>query len=419
MGTSQRNEAQSVRSERKVLGDEVPSICIFPPNSGTLYMKNHYDVIIVGAGPAGTSCALALKESGLSVALIDKETFPRNKTCGDAIPGPALKYLKTVLPNVYEDFRLVSDKSKVTTSTIYTANGNALTSSWVLEAYNSKRSSFDTFLLDEVKRKTSTKVFEGVKIKSIRRGEESIHIENIDGTLELSASMVIGCDGANSVVSKHLATDPSKPYNSVSVRAYYKNVKLAHDTNEFFFFKKQVGYLWIFQVNEEEYNVGYGIYQDPKKKSTQSLKAQFEQLIEDSPILQERLKNAERVSPILGFNLPLGGVRFPISGNRFLLCGDAARLIDPFSGHGIDKAVQSGILAGEQIIQNFKQNAFDERANQPYDNRVYKAFLPDLRQNLLLLKYARLANLLLDLVIPIYNVNPTFFKNVFYRRKKK
>ena len=60
-------------------------------------MNKDFDVVIIGAGPAGTSCALALRKSGLKVALLDKRKFPRDKTCGDAIPGPTHRYLKEIL----------------------------------------------------------------------------------------------------------------------------------------------------------------------------------------------------------------------------------------------------------------------------------------------------------------------------------
>ncbi len=57
-----------------------------------------YDVAIIGAGPAGWTCALSLKNAGLKVLLIDKATFPRDKVCGDAIPGSAIKTLKSISP---------------------------------------------------------------------------------------------------------------------------------------------------------------------------------------------------------------------------------------------------------------------------------------------------------------------------------
>ncbi len=63
--------------------------------------QKEYDVIIVGAGPAGSVCALSLKDSGLKVALIDQYIFPRDKICGDALPGPCLNNISKLV----KDFR--------------------------------------------------------------------------------------------------------------------------------------------------------------------------------------------------------------------------------------------------------------------------------------------------------------------------
>jgi len=78
--------------------------------------ETHYDIIIIGAGPAGTACALALRESGLRVALVDKSTFPRDKTCGDAIPGPTLKVLRKLLPDSDEIFDQFAEKQRIQSS---------------------------------------------------------------------------------------------------------------------------------------------------------------------------------------------------------------------------------------------------------------------------------------------------------------
>ena len=69
-----------------------------------------YDVAIIGAGPAGCACALALKDAGCKVALLDKQSFPRDKICGDAIPGRAVKTLKSIDPAFEAAFRAFPEK---------------------------------------------------------------------------------------------------------------------------------------------------------------------------------------------------------------------------------------------------------------------------------------------------------------------
>ncbi len=80
-------------------------------------MKNQtvlrkYDVIIVGAGPAGCACALTLRDTDLKVALFDKKSFPRDKVCGDAIPGRAIKTLKDISPDFAAAFQKFAKKCR-------------------------------------------------------------------------------------------------------------------------------------------------------------------------------------------------------------------------------------------------------------------------------------------------------------------
>ncbi len=142
-------------------------------------MKKHYDIAIIGAGPAGTSCALALKTSGLSVALIDKSNFPRNKTCSDAIPGPTLKFLNQIHEPSVEEFNRFEYKQQIKSSILYLANGDSMDIEWKGKAYNSQRISFDNFLLDQVKKHTETSIYEGIRIKDIYKKEGKIFITGI------------------------------------------------------------------------------------------------------------------------------------------------------------------------------------------------------------------------------------------------
>src|SRR6185437_2819570 len=104
-----------------------------------------YDVVIIGAGPAGCTCALALKDAGLKVALLDKQDFPRDKVCGDAIPGRAVKTLKSISPLFEAAFRKFHGKLETKQTVLY-YKGQEITFDWVGEAYTCARMEFDNFL---------------------------------------------------------------------------------------------------------------------------------------------------------------------------------------------------------------------------------------------------------------------------------
>jgi len=349
-------------------------------------LTNHYHIIIVGAGPAGTTCALALREAGLRVALVDKSTFPRDKTCGDAIPGPALKTLRKILDNADEEFDQLDLKQRIQSSSVHLPNIKPIYVNWVTKAYNSPRLDFDNFLLDLVKKYTDTRIYEGVRINRIIK-DDVIHVEGKN--LDMTGDLIIGCDGANSMVSRSLGVDFQKPIkNSFAVRAYYEGVKCPENDNRFYLLDElPKGYFWIFPVGENRYNVGLGVLTNQVKGKKTDVKAAFQAIIQNNPQICAVLQDARMQGPIKGFRLPLWSRRQPISGERFMLVGDAAYLVDPLQGHGIDKAMQSGVLAAEQALQCFENQDFSASFIQQYDNNIYEKIGKELGRNFKLMQY--------------------------------
>ena len=101
-----------------------------------------------------------------------------------------------------------------------------------------------------------------------------------------------------------------------------------------------------------------------------NLNKTFRQMLSTHPRLAERFKDSVALEQPRGYGLPLGGTNRPMSGNRFLLTGDAASLIDPFSGEGIGNAIRSGRFAAAQVIESFKQNDFSRNALSQYDAKM-------------------------------------------------
>ena len=128
-----------------------------------------YDVIILGAGPAGTTCALALQKSGLKIAIIDKESFPRDKICGDAIPGKAFKALRAINPKWADDLLQFTKTQSIQSGHFYTDNSNPLSIQWVLPAYNSKREDFDDYLVKLVQKETNTGFHFSNRVQKVQR----------------------------------------------------------------------------------------------------------------------------------------------------------------------------------------------------------------------------------------------------------
>jgi flavin-dependent dehydrogenase len=139
------------------------------------------------------------------------------------------------------------------------------------------------------------------------------------------------------------------------------------------------GYFWIFPLPNGEVNIGVGIRSDKISKHKLNLKNILNTIIQHHPEISKRFANAEMVDDVKGFGLPLGSKKRNISGDNYLLVGDAASLIDPFTGEGIGNAMMSGLFAANHAIQCLQQNNFSAEYNKQYDTTVYKRLWSELK----------------------------------------
>jgi geranylgeranyl reductase family protein len=349
-----------------------------------------YDIAIIGAGPAGTACALALRGSGLRVALLDKATFPRDKVCGDAVPGHALKALRQLDPAYTDALWQLQPRDDVRRSRLVAPSGASFYLHWKLPTFNSPRLDFDAALLKLVRQHTDITVLENAALKQVQIMPDYALMHLADGT-ELTCQLVIGCDGANSVVSRRLLPEPrlDRAHHCAGVRAYFENVAGTESgTTEFFFSQHYLaGYCWLFPVGAGRYNVGLGMLSELVAKHKIDLKQLLLKNLATHPALAGRFREARQLGPVVGFGLPIGGGRQrPSSGTRFMLCGDAASLIDPLQGHGIDMAIRSGILAARQAQACMTQADFSAAFMGRYDEAVQQQLGPQLAHSYRLMR---------------------------------
>ena len=375
----------------------------------------HFDVIIVGAGPAGTTCALALQNSGLKIAILDKAIFPRDKVCGDAIPTRSVSVLKKINPKYFEALSQFEKKEKITTSRVVVSSGKDLFFHWKSEAFNCKRFEFDNLLFDLVKKETQTSVFENTEILSIKIQDDLVILDT--NSNHFTSSIVIGCDGAHSIVAKKMADfKVNKKMYAGAVRSYQQNItgNTAY-TNEVFFSQKYTpGYFWLFPVSEHSFNIGFGMLSENIALKKINLKKAIVDVVTEFPELSQRFTKAGLEFITEGFGLPMGNGKTSLSGNRFLLCGDAGSLIDPISGAGIGNAMESSFHAANHVIKYFSSSNFDAQINKNYDRSVYREIGKELKKNTLILRLSSKFPWLVNLGIS-FLANNNFVSN--YLRK--
>ena len=339
-----------------------------------------FDVVIAGAGPGGSACAWVLAEAGLKVALVDKETFPRDKICGDAISGKVLSLLFYMAPELLEELhqgdflqpthgiRFVAP-NQVVLDIPLRANGEKVPP----PAYVSTRLDFDDFLFQKAKARPEVHTYEGFRIKEVKQEGEKAWVS--DGNQRLQAPILVGADGAQSRVARALAKQSVVPlHHSAGVRLYVEGVTGFHPDQylELHYLKSLLpGYFWIFPLPNGRANVGLGMLTADLQKSPVNLREQLLSAITSHPQIAPRFAQARILDEVRGFGLPLGSLKRPISGERFLLVGDAAGLVDPFTGEGIGNAMISGRIAAQHILARWGKQAFSADSLKAYDEAVF------------------------------------------------
>lgn len=335
-----------------------------------------YDVIIVGAGPAGCSAALELKGSGLKVALLEKYRFPRDKVCGDFIAAIGIRELRKIDEIVADRVEAFPIKARNRKTHLFIGGQSPMEFNWVLNSYTIPRIHFDNLLFESVREQKDLEIFQDTYPKKISTVDDITTIECQNGQ-SFKGRIIIGADGAHSVVAKQMAgVRIDKEHYGGTVRAYFENVENIQEAVNEVYVDKDIfpGYFWLFPISDTEANIGLGMHSTHITKNRVDLKKAFYRFIEKNKTLHSKLANATMISKLEGFGLPFLSRRLPVSGENYMLCGDAACLIDPSNGEGIAYAIWSGGLAARKAIENlkgFNQNAFDAYATELY-GRLWK-----------------------------------------------
>ncbi|SRR5579884_502213 len=311
----------------------------------------HYDVIITGAGPAGSAAAIALARAGRSVLVLEKEAHPRHKSCGGGLSARILPYLDADLKQVIErEIRQIVFRRQHKEVSFTSADP---------VAYLVVRPRFDAYLVEKA-REAGAEVREKTPMLDWRACSDGIEVQRRAG--RDTASFLIGADGATSRVArklypswrKHLAfsVEAEAPLRSKAETVW---IDLAVPR----------GYGWIFPKAS---GAAIGVA-DFKAKAERPKERYFEFLKRYSSFLP----GDGKVEPN-GCTIPIyRRASPPLARGRVLLIGDAAGLVDPLFGEGIFYAVRSGQMAAQAIA-----NAWTQRGEiQSYDREVRTIFYPD------------------------------------------
>lgn len=335
------------------------------------------DVIVVGAGPAGSAAAFYLASAGYSTIILDKQKFPRDKVCGDFVSPIAQKELDTLEITHLPEFR----RSNIISRASVYLDGNELISRSVpdvksLPKYGRvvPRIILDKLLLDSACKKGAD-FLEGLKVVGLTAMEGGIMVktEGPPGRKILKSRLLIGADGSNSIIAKHVRGHPPLSADRIiAIRGYFENVKGPQNQADLFFDKESFpGYCWLFPTGKTQANVGVGVIQDTIPPNYR-LKELLNHLIKNNSALHDRLKGAKPVGQIRGWPLMTYNRNQSLIDNNIMLVGDAAGFVNPLNGEGIQYALLSGRWASEVAIPCLSANECSKEMLSTYSDRVDK-----------------------------------------------
>lgn len=294
---------------------------------------SQFDVIIVGAGPAGATAAYYLGEAGRRVLVLEKETLPRYKPCGGGLSAQMLaKWFPFSFASVIET------QPETITYTCRTWMGRWMLTQPVADHSMRmvRRDQFDAYLLSHARAEVRT----GIVVRSVEETPEGVRVATADGSV-FDGRYLIGADGANSVVARATGLRRNKPsYPALEAEVYAAPEVLQRFAKGPWFIVGEVnyGYLWIFPKSD---HLSVGIASLHPKAG--ELQARLKKVMAGLGISLEG-------AALHGHLIPFYTGPEPLASAHTLLVGDAAALVDPFTGEGIRLAIKSGHLAAQAIL---------------------------------------------------------------------
>jgi geranylgeranyl reductase family protein len=351
------------------------------------------DVIVVGAGPGGSAAAYHCAAAGLSVLLLDKASFPRDKICGDGLtPRAVAELVRMGVPIREEDGWIRNTGLRVV------GGGHVIELPWPeLSSYPSfglarARMSFDHLLVEHA-RAAGAKVQERTNVTGPLLDERTGRVIGVEANLldldgrrtgeqvTYRAPVVIAADGVSARLATGMGLEKrmDRPMG-VAVRTYFRTPRHADPMME-----SQLelwdgkpgesnlmpGYGWIFSLGDGTANVGLGSVSSTAAATKVDYKDLFAKWMANAPAEWE-FTPENQLGPVRGAALPMGFNRGPLYGRGLMLVGDAAGMISPFNGEGIAYALQAGRVAADAIVQSTARGtaAGRERALATYGTRM-------------------------------------------------
>jgi geranylgeranyl reductase family protein len=344
-----------------------------------------HDVVVIGAGPAGSATAISLAERGWRVLLVDKATFPRDKVCGDFVSPRSLAVLTQL--GCWDDLRRAQPQS-IRKSILY-LNGELISSGSVPQVGDLPGFGMviPRLVLDEIifrrAAAAGAETVEGFTATDLSVGADGITVlgRTAHGPSALSARLVVVADGARSRIAAGRGIPAvSSRRDPFALRAYLRDVPSAPDTAAVFFDAAFFpGFAWVFPTGNGGANAGIGMPMDVSRRYGINLRDRFVHWLQHDRGLRDMLGGTSTHGRIVGWPLTSYQSTHGNYAERTLLVGDAGRFIDPINGEGIHTALESARIAASVADEALTRGELGAASLSVYERRWRAQLDLDLR----------------------------------------
>jgi geranylgeranyl reductase family protein len=342
-------------------------------------MVEEHDITVVGAGPGGAATAYYLAQQGLDVLLVDKASFPRSKTCGDGLTPAALR--------VVEDMGILGNVAhngyRITNISIHSPRGYSVTDQIPeVDGYPNYLITHSRLSLDQIFLQhaiaAGVKHQGGIRVNGI---ENEGHLSVLHGTkrselVRIKTRLVVLATGANPRLLLSLGILYKVPPMVLAARTYYDGLKGLDQCMQVHTEGVPMpGYGWVFPISQTSANIGIGYW--PAKNSNKRASTSSRNILKEFlriPSLKPMLKDSHQIGPIKGYPIRVDFPTAPTFGQGILVVGEAAGLVSPLTGEGIDMALESGRIAARHIAGMFASGDFSIDRLEAYDAELRQKY---------------------------------------------
>ncbi|HUP91030.1 MAG TPA: geranylgeranyl reductase family protein [Solimonas sp.] len=330
-----------------------------------------YDLAIIGGGPAGAAAAYYAARAGLSVCVLERERFPRDKVCGDGLTARAI----AVIQDMGLESAVAARAARITRCAVhapYTATDAPLTAApgFPDYAYVLPRRELDELLIRHAVA-AGAELREGTEVLGWRAQADGVWIDT-DGELVCARFALLAC-GAHLKLPLRMKLLAAKPRMMVAARAYVARGASAGDAWHLDFCRLAApGYGWVFPVSADCANVGIGFFAARRGRAPAAAVPRYLRLAATRRALGGDVAAGEIKSFPLRVDFPTA----PLSQGRVWVIGEAAGLVNPATGEGIDYALESGRMAAQQLAGALRADMSALQATQEYERALHAHYDP-------------------------------------------